>query len=81
MRVANNSDEYGSYNREQHIANLQNLAQETSKARTLGTGTGAVDEMMEAAIKAAANAGLTPEEISTYSQKPLDAVQGIKGQN
>lgn len=69
MKIVNNSDEYSSYNKEQHIENLQKLAQLSKQAQELGTGTGGIDQMMSIAIKTAADSGLTPEEIALTIHK------------
>lgn len=66
--LVNNSDEYGSYSREQHVENLKRLAQLRTQAQELGTGTGGIDEMMCIAVKSAFTSGVGSEEISQHSQ-------------
>ena len=80
MKVINNSDEYSSYTREQHIENLVRLAKLTKQANELGTGAGGVDQMMAVAIKTASDAGLSAEDIATHSQRPLEEVERLRSE-
>ena len=79
MKLVNNSDEYSSYTQEQHIENLKRLAVITKQADELGTGTGGVDQMMTVALKTSLDAGLSAEDVATFSQKSLDDIDKLKG--